>query len=55
LAKYPEELKKVREEIDRVLGDRNEQLTIETLNKLEYLTMCIKEVKSTTHAHLSIL
>lgn len=42
LAKYPEELKKVQAEIDRVLGDVNE-LTIETLNKMEYLTMCIKE------------
>jgi cytochrome P450 len=49
LAKYPEELKKVQEEIDRILGDRNEQLTIETLNKMEYLTMCIKEVKSITN------
>jgi cholesterol 24(S)-hydroxylase len=42
IAKNPLILKKLREEIDSVLGNRN-VITIDDLNKLEYLSCVIKE------------
>ncbi|XP_037931544.1 probable cytochrome P450 6d4 [Teleopsis dalmanni] len=43
LAQYPDILKKVTEEVNRVLAENNGKITYETLQKMEYLELCINE------------
>lgn len=43
LAKNPEKQQKLREEIMRILPDKDENLTTESLNNIPYLRACLKE------------